>query len=120
LEIGVNISPLPGIKIIFDGYGYNEQTGEPDNKNLELYALFVHKDSAKRHFVFPDHYTEEVSYGELIIHRPDEEVCISVWHDVERGLWNVTPLENVMVEETYMTTQIVMDVLGSIYDKNYS
>jgi hypothetical protein len=120
LEIGVDISPLPGIKIVFDGYGQNTETLEMDNKNLELYALFVHKDSARRHFVFPDHETEEVAYGELIVQRPDEEVCISVWHDVQRGLWNVPPLENVLAEETYMNVEIVMQVLGAIYDKNYS
>jgi hypothetical protein len=120
LEMGVNISPLPGLKIVFDGYGLDPETGEPDNKNLECYALFVHKDSAKRHFVFPEHETEEVSYGELIVQRPDEEVCITVWHDVERGRWNVPPIEDAMAGETYMTVEMVVSALSAIYDKNYS
>ena len=61
--IGENISDIPEIKIIFDGYGALETEDENGdyeyieggNKNMESYAIFIHKDSGKENFEFPEH-----------------------------------------------------------------
>ena len=76
--IGENISDIPEIKIIFDGYGDLEETDENGdyvytergNKNMESYAIFIHKNSDKEEFVFPEH--EFTPWG--LMHRPNEEV----------------------------------------------
>ena len=78
--IGENISDIPEIKIIFDGYGDLEETDkngdyvytERGNKNMESYAIFIHKNSDKEEFEFPEH--EFTPWG--LMHRPNEEVCI--------------------------------------------
>ena len=63
LEIGENISNISEIKIIFDGYGDLETEDEEGNyvyeeggnKNMESYAIFIHKKSAEEGFEFPEH-----------------------------------------------------------------
>lgn len=61
------------VKIMFDGHAENED-GTEDASQF-CYAVFVHKDSGKEDFKFPEH----DCYGSLVIHRSDEEVCYSVW-----------------------------------------
>jgi len=87
LNIGEDISAIAAVKIIFDGYGYNEETDEEDDVNFESYAIFIHKDADKESFVFPEH--EQTPWA--VIHRPKEEVCFSVWHNVENDTWEVNP-----------------------------
>ena len=53
LVIGENISPIPELKIIFDGYQEDEDTGE-DIYSSESYAFFIHKDALKKGFIFPN------------------------------------------------------------------
>ena len=53
LEIGRDISDIPEVKIIFDGYGDLETEDEEGNyvykeggnTNMESYAIFIHKDA---------------------------------------------------------------------------
>jgi hypothetical protein len=93
LEIGENISNISEIKIIFDGYADLEDEDENGeyryteggNKNMESYAIFIHKDSAKEGFEFPEH--EMTPWA--LIHRPKEEVCIYAWYDVEDDYWEI-------------------------------
>jgi hypothetical protein len=40
---------------------------EGGNKNLESYAIFIHKDSGQENFEFPEH--DMTPWG--LIHRPD-------------------------------------------------
>jgi hypothetical protein len=61
-EIGENISSVEEVKIIFDGYGDLEtgegalyQYVEGGNKNMESFAVFIHKDALTEGFVFPEH-----------------------------------------------------------------
>jgi len=119
LEIGENISDCPEVKIIFDGHGDLEDEDEDGeyrytergNKNMESYAVFIHKDTQKEDFEFPEH---ELTPWALI-HRPKEEVCIYAWYDVENDYWEILP----MTEDTdvQMTTQELMDNLKFLYDK---
>ena len=83
-----------GVKIIFDGYGYDEETNdEQGNKNMLSFAVFVHKDSLTKEF--PPH---ELTPWALI-HRPKEEVCIWAWYDVENDEVEIIPFDNDQVDE---------------------
>lgn len=113
LFVGENISDVPAIKIIFDGYGYNEETDEQDNKNMESYAVFIHKGAINEGFEFPEH--DMTPWA--LIHRPSEEVCVYVWYDVIQDEWEIIPLED-RIEETKMTLEEVMNILENL-DKVY-
>ena len=119
LEIGRDISDIPAVKIIFDGYGDLEDEDENGeyryteggNKNMESYALFIHKDSAQPDFVFPEH---ELSPW-CLIHRPEEEVCIHIWYDVENDEWSINSLDETM--EHSMTDEEVIEILKSLEEQ---
>jgi len=116
LQIGENISDTPEIKIIFDGYADLETEDEyieGGDKNLESYAIFIHKDSGQEGFQFPEH---ELTPWALI-HRPKEEVCIYAWYNVEEDEWDIMMLENTSEHE--MSDEQVMEIL-EILDKRYS
>ena len=120
LEIGHNISDIPEIKIIFDGYGALEtkdENGDYDyiedgNKNMESYAIFIHKNSGQEHFEFPEH--DMTPWA--LIHRPNEEVCIYAWYDVENDDWSINSLDE--TSDHKMTDEEVMEIL-EILDKRY-
>ena len=115
LEIGEDISDCAEIKIIFDGHGDLETEDEyieRGDKNMESYAIFIHKDSGKEGFVFPEH---ELTPWALI-HRPKEEVCIYAWYDVENDDWSINSLDETSEHE--MTDEEVMKILETL-DKRY-
>ena len=120
LEIGRDISDLPEVKIIFDGYGDLETEDEEGNyvyeeggnKNMESYAIFIHKKSAEEGFEFPEH--EMTPWA--LIHRPKEEVCIYAWYDVENDDWTINSLYE--TSEHDMTDEEVMEIL-EILDERY-
>jgi hypothetical protein len=115
LEIGENISDVSEVKIIFDGYGYSEETDEQDDKNLESYAIFIHKDSLTENFDFPEHDLTPW----CLIHRPKEEVCIYAWHDVAEDTWDFSMLEE-LVENTAMKEEDVMRILLGLEEKYFA
>lgn len=115
LEIGEDISDLREVKIIFDGYGYNEETDEQDDKNMESYAIFIHKDALKEGFEFPPH---ELTPWALI-HRPKEEVCIYAWYDVENDIWDILPLED-RLTDCAMSEEDVMNILEGLHAKYFT
>jgi len=118
LEIGENISSIDEVKIIFDGYADLEDEDENGeyryteggNKNLESYAIFIHKDAGHPDFIFPPH---ELSPW-CLIHRPKEEVCIYAWYDVELDEWSINGLEETSDNE--VTDEQVMQVLEALYE----
>lgn len=115
LEIGRNISDDPEVKIIFDGYGYNEETDEQDDKNMESYAIFIHKNALTEGFEFPEH--DMTPW--CLIHRPKDEVCIYAWYDVPNHSWEFLPLEDRLTEDNSMNESDVMIILEGLYDKYY-
>lgn len=115
LEIGENISDLPEVKIIFDGYGYNEETDEQDDTNMECYAIFIHKDALTKDFEFPEHDLTPWA----LIHRPKEEVCIYAWYDVEQDSWDILPLEDRIDDDCSMNECDVMVILEGLYNKYF-
>jgi len=123
LEIGRDISDIPEVKIIFDGYGDLEDTDENGeyryteggNTNMESYAIFIHRGATDPEFIFPPH---ELTPWALI-HRPKEEVCIYAWYDVEAGEWTINQLEDHLSsdeERGEMTAEEVMVVLEHLYE----
>lgn len=123
LEIGRDISDLPEVKIIFDGYGDLEEEidgeykyTEGGNTKMESYAIFIHKDALVEDFIFPEHDSYAFTFGSMIQHRPAEEVCIFAWYDVENNSWDVLPLEDRLSEDNSMNENDVMTVLQGLYD----
>ena len=115
LEIGENISDIPEIKIIFDGYADLETEDEyieGSNKNLESYAIFIHKDSGQENFEFPEH--DMTPWG--LIHRPEEEVCIYAWYNVEEDEWEINGLYE--TSDHKMSDEEVMTILETL-DERY-
>ena len=82
------LAPL-GVKIIFDGYGYNEETNTEDDLNSISFAVFVHKDSLNGR-EFPEHEQTFIA----LIHRPGDEVCIHCWYTVSDDRVDVIPFED--------------------------
>jgi hypothetical protein len=122
LEIGEDISDIPEVKIIFDGHGDLETEDEDGNyvyeergnENMESYAIFIHKDSGKKDFEFPPH---DVSPW-CLIHRPNEEVCIYAWYDVENDEWSINSLEE--TSDHKMTNKQVMKILETLNKRYFS
>ena len=127
LEIGVDISDLPEVKITFEGYGDLDEENmdgeykyiEGGNTNMESYAIFIHKDSLTEDFVFPEHDVFGFTFGSMIQHRPAEEVCIWAWYDVENNSWDILPLEDRLSGDNAMDENDVMTILESLYDKYF-
>ena len=102
----------PGVKIIFDGYGYNEETDTEDDPNVLSFAVFVHKDSLEK--PFPEH----DEYWFALIHRPKEEVCIWVWYDVNKDEVEVIPFEEGDTELDYdFLYKLINDIWVQYYEK---
>ena len=126
LQIGEDISDVPEIKIIFDGYGDLEDEdengeyrySEGGNKNMQSYAIFIHKDSAQEGFIFPEHESFSFSFGSMIQHRPAEEVGIYAWYDLETASWDILPLEE-RVEDTNLTVEQVMSILETLNERYF-
>ena len=108
LEPGDESGDAPfGVKIIFDGYGYDEETNEENaNKNMIGLAVFVHKNSLTEEF--PPH---ELTPWALI-HRPKEEVCIWAWYDVENDEVSIIPFEdnNSTELDHNFVTKLIFDI----------
>lgn len=116
LEIGENISDLPEVKIIFDGYGdLDDDEGyvECGDTNLESYAIFIHRDALTENFEFPEHDTSPW----CLIHRPEEEVCIYAWYEVDIDNWTFNSLEE--TSDHTMTNEEVMNILNGLYKKHF-
>jgi hypothetical protein len=116
-EIGENVSSVEEMKIIFDGYGdleTDDEYIESGNKNMESFAVFIHKDALTEGFVFPEH--EFTPW--CLIHRPKEEVCIWVWHDVENDEWEILDLEE-RLEDTELNTEQVMTIMEELHDRYF-
>jgi hypothetical protein len=116
-EIGENVSSVEEMKIIFDGYGdleTDDEYIEGGDKNMESFAVFIHKNAAEESFVFPEH--DMTPWA--LIHRPKEEVCIWVWHDVENDEWEILPLEE-RLEDTDLNGEQVMTIMEELHERYF-
>ena len=100
-----------GVKIIFDGYGYNEKTDQNDNLSILTFAIFVHKNSLDQEF--PEH---EVTPWALI-HRPDEEVCIYANYFPKKNEVEIRYFEE--YDSTNLNPDFVNKLIQDIYKKHY-
>jgi len=101
-----------GVKIIFDGFGYNEETDEENaDRNTQSFAVFVHKNSLTEEF--PPH---ELTPWALI-HRPKEEVCIWAWYDVNADLVDIIPFED--NNSTELDTKFITDLIFKIQERDH-
>ena len=131
LDIGENISPIPEIKIAFDGHGDLEtedengeyQYVEHGNKDNESYAIYIHKNSAKKGFEFPEHDVYSFTFGNMVQHRPAEEVCLFAWHSksetTDDWYWDIIPLEDRISSDSTMTANEVVDILEVLVNRYY-
>ena len=127
LEIGEDVSDQSEVKIIFDGYGDLEDEDENDeyryteggNRNMQSFAIFIHNDALTEGFVFPPHNTYSFTFGRVIQHRPDEEVCIFAWYDAESDEWDILPLEDRLSEDNSMDVEDVMRILEGLHQKYF-
>ena len=127
LEIGEDVSDQSEVKIIFDGYGDLEDEDEDGeyryteggNRNMQSFAIFIHDDALTEGFVFPPHNTYSFTFGRMIQHRPDEEVCIFAWYDVENDDWDIIPLEDRLSEDNSMDAEDVMKILEGLHQKYF-
>ena len=101
----------PGIKIIFDGFGYNVETDLEDDENTLTFAVFVHKDSLSGQF--PEH--EETAWA--LVHRPKEEVCIRAVYNMSEDEITILPFEE--NESTELDPEFIYKLIGDIYDEYY-
>ena len=100
-----------GVKIIFDGYGYDyENDREDSDTNTLSFAVFVHKNSLTEEF--PEH--EQTPWA--LIHRPKEEVCIWAWYDVNADLVDIIPFED--NNSTELNPQFVTDLIFKIHQRD--
>jgi hypothetical protein len=128
LQIGVDISDIPEVKITFEGYGdleTEDENGEyvyeeGGNKNMESYAIFIHKDALEENFEFPEHDVFAFTFGRMIQHRPAEEVCIYAWYDVETDYWEILQLEDRIDQDNKMNEKDVMRILEGLYQKYFN
>ena len=100
-----------GVKIIFDGYGYDEETDEENaDHNMVSFAVFVHKNSLTEEFV-PHELTPWA-----LIHRPKEEVCIWAWYDRDADVVDVIPFED--NNSTELDHEFVVDLIYKIAERD--
>jgi len=126
-DIGEDVSSVPEVKIIFDGYGDLEDEDENGeyryteggNKDMQSYAIFLHKDALTEDFVFPPHDVYQFTFGGMIQHRPAEEVCIYAWYDAIDDSWEILQLEDRLDDDNVMTAEDVMMVLEGLYLKYF-
>jgi len=110
LEPGDDSGDTPkGVKIIFDGYGYNEDTDEEDDLNTMSFAVFVHKNSLTEEF--PEH--EQTPWA--LIHRPKEEVCIWCWYDENADQVDIIPFED--NNSTELDHKLVSNLIFEIHKR---
>ena len=104
---GEDFGDIPkGIKIIFDGYGYNEKTDNEDDINMISFAVFIHKTSFSEYFP-----THESNFN-LILHRPEEECCIHVWYNVKENVIDVLPFED--SDSTQLNNDLIIDTIFKV------
>lgn len=107
--IGEDISPVPELKIIFDGFA--EDDNGDDDQSSESYAIFIHKDAMKKGFAFPKH--DDTPW--TVVHRPNEEICLSAWYNNEECYWTLPEDWSVAINSKNLTVKQFEDILSKLY-----
>ena len=112
LEYNENISRAKEIKIMFNAYGDHDELGENMDKNVETYYMFVHKDTLKKGFLYPEH---ETFRGAIIHHL--EEIRIPSSYYVNEDSWDINFLED--YAESGLDEEKLLKILQKLYKKYY-
>ena len=118
LVIGDDVSDVRGVKVIFDGFGDLETTDgqgndlyvEGGNKNMQSFAIFIHRTSHQCEF--PEH----ESAWNMILHRPDDEVCFYGWYDVPSDYWEFV---NIWDNDSNLSEADLMQIILALNEQFY-
>jgi hypothetical protein len=120
LVIGENLSPFPEVKLTFEGFGDLETDDdyvEGGDTNMRSFVLFIHKNSHKENFEFPEHEVAAFTFGRMIMHRPKEELHVYGWYDAKYESWYINT-EGVCPAKGEMTAKRALKIL-EVLDKRY-
>jgi len=125
LEIGENLSDIREVKLTFEGFGDLETENEDGeyiyeeggNTDMRSFCLFIHKNSGKEDFEFPEHEVFAFTFGRMIQHRPKEELHVYAWYDVNATEWYIVT-EGVNPGKGEMTAKRALKIL-EVLDKRY-
>lgn len=118
LEAGDDSGTAPfGVKIIFDGYGTNDDDNV-DKNNLS-FAIFVHKDSLTKKF--KEHDSSQFAFGGVRHIRPKEECIINGFYDKKTDVAEVpTMIEDETDTCTELDRNFVIDLICKIDERDKS
>lgn len=88
---GINLSPYPAIGIFFNGYGEDENTGEPTDASVEKFIVLIHKNSGKAKFSFSN--SNRLQLG-VISQDSSNEVEINAIYDLQTKSWHINDFVN--------------------------
>ena len=120
LLMGENLSPFSEVKLTFEGYGDLETEDdyvEGGDTDMRSFALFIHKNSHKENFEFPEHEVAAFTFGRMIIHRSKEELHVYGWYDAQEKSWYINT-EGVDPGKGEMTAKRALKIL-EVLDKRY-
>ena len=63
--------------------------------------------------VFPKH----DDGGWTLIHRPDEEICLSAWYEADENYWTLPDDWNDSIDNKKFTVELFEDILNKLYKK---
>ncbi len=112
LEYNENISGVPEIKIMFNAYGDDDESGENQDKNIETYFMFVHKNALDNGFEFPRH---DLFRGSII--RGSDEIYIPAVYNVDEDYWDINFLE--FDDNSAIDEEKLNEILQGLYRKYY-
>jgi hypothetical protein len=112
LEYNENLSGVPEIKIMFSAYGDDDEHGENQDKNIETYYMFVHRNALDNGFKFPEH---ELFRGS-IVHGADE-IYIPAIYNVGEDYWDINFLE--LDDHSAIDEEGLNEILQGLYKKYY-
>jgi hypothetical protein len=102
-----------GIKIMFDGYGFNEKTNDNDDLDVLTFAVFIHRNCLDGNG-FPDH--ETTPWG--IVHRPDQEICIFAYYEKNTKSIDVVPFED--GNNTKLSNALIYQLINNVENGNHT
>ncbi len=100
-----------GVKIIFDGYGYNEETNEDDDESVLIFNVFIHKESTN------DSEYPELKEAEFDTYKPDQEVRIIVNYYLDSNSFQVLPFEE---GDTELDHEEIYKIIDALWQGNNS
>lgn len=109
---GINLSPYPSIGVFFNGYGEDEDTGEPTDVSIEKFKVLIHKNSGKAKFSLPD--KNRLQLG-MLAQDSSDEVEINAIYDHQSKNWHINDF--VSDENSALTNEEAIATLRKLLSK---